>query len=59
MVAAGDTGLCLSCGFSWTASWARDGIYGPSNALETTSRDAGDALSIRGLDSGAVLFKTC
>lgn len=27
MAAAGDTGLFSSCGFSWTASWARDGIY--------------------------------
>ena len=27
MVAAGDTGLFSSCGFSWTASWASDGAY--------------------------------
>ena len=27
MVAAGDTGLFSSCGFSWTASWASDGVY--------------------------------
>lgn len=54
MVAAGDTGLCLSRGFSWTASWARDGIRCRSSAQRRRAKRQGEHPALE--DSGTFLF---
>lgn len=47
MVAAGDTGLVLSCGFSWTASGARNGMCCWSSAQKQQPRCKGSTQRLR------------